>query len=326
MAHGGTRNNPVAIYLYTNTRILSLYGAGADEEVTSDPHRRRHRSTEEPSSFEQALASHAHSRPQPRQRRPAPELHDTGRPGSSGRSVHSVPTLVVPVKFDAEPQRQARNTAGNPGAVALATLAKRLRQALERSRARRRERRRMESELSEDEDLRHKDFSPTGSVLPDEWQDTVQSAEDNETTATSSPQHHAGAASTMHDEHDLDMLATLEAEQALELAFMREDEIPPSAWRGAASSAGAAPPAAPGPSQDRRRRPLPATALVWPAPTLDGVEVQVVAPHSLYPGASAPSSQSPRLVSEAEDPVELSNQAASARAYEGVDRRRSYHA
>jgi hypothetical protein len=321
MGQAGPRANPVAIYLYTNTKVLSLYGAAADEEIMAEPRRRRRRSAEEPSSFEQALASDDPARAQPHRRRPPPEARDSGRAVSHASSARTVPTLLVPVDVDAQVQRERRSATGNPGAIALAALAMRLRQALERSRARRRERRRIEAALNGDDELLHKDFSPTGSVLPDEWQDTVQTAHDDDSAAGS--QHGAG---TWQDEHDLDMLATLEAEQALELAFMREDEIPPSAWRGAPAAAHAAgTAAAPGPSQDRRRSPLPA-ALVWPPPTLDSVEVQVEAPRSLPPGSTAAVPPSPRLIGEAADAPEQLRQAAAARAYEGLDRRRSYRA
>jgi hypothetical protein len=312
----------VAIYLYTGSKTLSLYSAVGQDEVLLGP--RRHRSTTRSGVGEQIMGTQDRTGG-------SAALRAASSNTSTKKSTQSPATLAVNLDSTVEPPRPARArrpAAGNPGAAALAALAAKLRLALDRSRARRDERRRAEAQIGSEDDAPHKDFSLTGSVLPDEWQDTVQAAEvdtKNPSPAAARPARYTGDMPRNPVQDKLDLLEAMETERALELAFMREDEIPASAWRGNTGPA-ASPQADTTPGHERRRRQVPA-ALVWPPPTLEvTAAVPDVAPRPLTPGSRARPADPQPMPDPPADAARTARTADLAGAYDGADRRRSHRA
>ncbi|MFM2066356.1 MAG: hypothetical protein RLZZ584_1265 [Pseudomonadota bacterium] len=343
MGQADTSGPPVAIYLYTPGKTLSLYSASLDDDkLGAHPGRRR---IEEPSAFEQALASgNGLSVPGGRRRRGGGDDNDTvvdlqrRRRASAGRGHASRPTVddsgrgqrarMQLIKggqdaasgdldhddasdpYDTAPSRRRGVTTA--GTAALTALATRLRQALQRSRARRLERKRIDAELAADSAFHHRDFSPTGSVLPDEWQDTVQSDETSQAEA---------ATTSSHDAHD-DEAHLLEMEDALELAFVREDELASVGWQPTRPQIDDVP--APAPPGERRRN--PAAALIWAQPVpVPEAELPLAPRADEPPSVQAGRPELPTLADEAAELTDAELQRAR-RAYAGVERRRSHRA
>jgi hypothetical protein len=341
------QSSSVAIYLYTGSKTLSLYSAAGRDEVLMGPRRRRPVTrpavdelgrTQREAGGRDAADRHDALQPASRRMPPADRAAPVAsRAQEAARSVHSpgpVPRKTTlaqrenHIELDStlelpEATKPRRPTTGSSGAAALAALASTLRQALNRSRARRNERRRIEAELNAEPEPGRKDFSPTGSVVPDVWQDTVQAAEEEAKAVAALKVARAADTARAAPRKPLDdrreLLAAIETERALELAFMREDELPASAWR-AGTATGPAP--APAAATPERRRPVPAT-LVWPPPTLEVGAMSDAAEQPLAPGVGQRQPQQAPGAISTTDPVRT---AGPAGEYEGVDRRRSHRA